>query len=104
MDCHICALYEAGDDDRAARNEAILHRRLLLAVLNGAADAVAEIRVEIRDCVPCLTRLAASFLTINATMVTASFSGDMEAAASAVQQVTLEYIDQQEPDAEQPPS
>lgn len=95
MDCHICALYEAGDDDRAARNEAILHRRLLLSVLNTATDAVVEIRGEIGGCVPCLTRLAGAYLSMNAVMITAAFGGDLEAAAAGVQKATLEYIDEQ---------
>ena len=95
MTCNICALYEAGEDDRAARTEAILHRRLLLAVLNAATDAVAEIRGEIGGCVPCLTRLGGAYLSINAVMITEAFGGDLEAAATAVQQATLEYIDQQ---------
>ena len=74
--------------------EAIRHRRLLLAVLNGATDAVAEIRPEMADCVPCLVSLAGSYLAINAGMTVMAFGGDQRAAVHAVQQVLLEYIDE----------
>ena len=93
--CPLCAQHETGDTDAAARIEAIRHRRVLLSVLAGSTDTVAEIRIEIGDCVACLTRLAAAFVAINAGMILVSFGGDLPAAATAVEKALLDYNDQE---------
>lgn len=94
MTCEVCTLHSSGREGEAARIEAIRHRRLLLAALTESSDAATELRAEINDCVDCLLRIAAAFVSINAGFTIAA-CGDVQEAITEVQRSLLTYIDMQ---------
>lgn len=89
---------DAGDSDRADGAEVIRSYRLLLAMLNGAADATAEISSELGGCLMCIGRLAGLYLGMHAGMMLNVFGAD---AATAVQATLTELIDEQDQGDEQ---
>ena len=95
MSCEPCAVRAAGEDDRAEAIESIRSQRLVLDILNGAADATAEIFAEFGDCHECTVRLAARYLTMTAQSLV-YITGSVGAAGKAVGRGLLEDLDRQQ--------
>ena len=81
--CEPCALRQAGDTNRAEAIESIRTQRVMLSLLNGAPDAIAEILIEFGDCHDCTRRLAARYIFATAQCLV-TMVGSPEAAARAV--------------------
>jgi hypothetical protein len=82
--CEPCALRDTGETGRADALESIRAQRLILAMLNGAPDAVEAISAELRGCQDCTGRLAAHYLgTTMASLV--HITGSVNAAIKAIE-------------------
>lgn len=73
--------------------ERVRSQRLLLSVLNGAADAASEISAELHGCAQCTARLAGLYLTYLGTAFVHMSGGDLDKATEAVQQSILVDLD-----------
>lgn len=89
--CEPCALRTAGRTADAESIEHIRAQRLLLAMLNGAADATSEIATELDGCRDCIGRLAALYLGMTAGCLVNMYGAD--GASKVIQQGLLEDLD-----------
>lgn len=93
--CEICALHDAGEAERANAIESIRSQRLVLAILNGAEDAGAEISDELNGCLMCVSRLAVIYLFGYAEALRHMAGGDANEAAKWIEQGLAADIDDQ---------
>lgn len=67
--CEPCTLREQDQAERADVLEGIRVQRLMLAIVNGAADAGAVIAAELGSCYDCMARLSAQLVVMNTELM-----------------------------------
>lgn len=88
--CEPCALREQGQTERADIFEGIRVQRLMLAIVNGAPDAVGVIAAELGSCYDCMARLSAQLVVMN-TELMARVVGSVDNVKQGLELVIMEY-------------